>query len=118
MATVKAVSDVSAQQMGDEAPGVAMRVMVSANDGAPNFALRVFSVEPGGHTPYHAHAWEHEVFVLEGQGVVVGESGEQALAADQAVYVQPDEKHCFRNTGEGVFRFICVIPLESKCCGR
>ena len=27
-----------------------------------------------------------------------------------AIYVPPDEPHGYRNTGEDVLRFICVIP--------
>ena len=32
--------------------------------------MRQFELAPGGHTPRHTHAHEHEVFVLEGAGVV------------------------------------------------
>ena len=28
-----------------------------------------------------------------------------------AVFVPPDEKHCFMNTGNDLLRLICVVPL-------
>ena len=96
-----------------ELPGVVKREVVNADDGAPNFCMRVFEVEPGSSTPYHSHRWEHEVYVLNGQGIVKGEQGETRIARDSVVFVPPDENHCFVNNGSEILRFICVIPLVS-----
>ncbi|MEM3553827.1 MAG: cupin, partial [Candidatus Bathyarchaeia archaeon] len=49
-----------------------VRWLITREIGAPNFAMRLFEMEPGGHSPLHTHPWEHEVFILEGEGVVVG----------------------------------------------
>ena len=94
-----------------ELPGAVKREVITANDGAPNFCMRVFDVEPGSSTPSHSHPWEHEVFILSGRGVVVGEQGETQIAKDSVIFVPPDEHHCFINTGNEPLRFICVIPL-------
>ena len=96
----------------EDAPGVLRRVVVGAEDGAPTFAMRVFEVSPGSSTPFHTHAWEHEVFVLSGNGVVKSEHGEKPIAEGTVVFVAPEEKHCFTNTGSDLFRLICVVPLE------
>ena len=95
-----------------ELPGVVKRVVISAIDGAPNFCMRVFDVEPGSATPAHSHPWEHEVFVLSGWGIVATELGERRIEKDSVVFVTPDEPHCFVNTGSETLRFICVIPLQ------
>ena len=94
-----------------ELPGVVKREVVNADDGAPRFCMRVFEVEPGSSTPSHAHWWEHEVYVLSGQEVAVGDGGETEIAKDSVVFVLPDEHHCFINNGDEVLRFICVIPV-------
>jgi quercetin dioxygenase-like cupin family protein len=94
----------------EEAPGVAVRWVIDKEDGAPNFAMRVFDVEPGANTPYHTHSWEHEVFILEGEGAVNTPDGQVPLEPEYVVYVGPEEKHQFINTGEGTLRFICLIP--------
>ena len=94
-----------------ELPGVVKREVVNADDGAPRFCMRVFEVEPGSSTPSHSHWWEHEVFVLSGRGVVVGEQGETQIAKDSVIFVPPEEIHCFKNNGDEILRFICVIPL-------
>ena len=92
------------------AEGVGVRWVISKDDGAKNFFMRIFDVEPGGHTPYHKHPWEHEVFILEGKAEVVSESGRKSAPAGDVVFVLPDEYHQFRNgTGE-LMRFICLIP--------
>lgn len=94
----------------DEADGVSVRWVISEDDGAQNFFMRVFDVQPGGHTPNHEHGWEHEVFVLEGQAVVVTEEGKKEARAGTVVFVPPGEPHQFRNETADVLRFICLVP--------
>lgn len=96
-----------------ELPGVVKREVINADDGALNYCMRVFEVEPGSSTPYHSHGWEHEVFVLSGRGVVVGEQGEIEIAKDSVVFIPPAELHCFINNSNEILRFICVIPLAN-----
>jgi len=91
-----------------------IRWLISQKDGAPNFALRMFEVEPGGHTPYHKHAWEHEVFVLEGNGTFITEEGETPFSTWDVIYVDPDKMHQFKNSGDTLMRFLCIIPHENK----
>jgi quercetin dioxygenase-like cupin family protein len=87
-----------------------MRCLIGPDDAAPSFSMRQFEVAPGGHTPKHAHAYEHEVFVLEGTGVVLEGEREHALKPGSAVYVPPNQLHQFRNTGAGPLKFLCLIP--------
>jgi quercetin dioxygenase-like cupin family protein len=95
----------------DDAPGVTVRWVISKQDGAPNFAMRVFEVEPGAASPFHTHPWEHEAFILAGQGHVRNETGEIPFQEGDAVFVAPGEKHQFVNDGDTTLRFICVVPL-------
>lgn len=95
-----------------EIAGVTKREVITAKDGAPNFCMRVFEVEPGSSTPHHTHPWEHEVFVLSGQGKVISREGEKALSQGSVVFVAPDEPHCFVNDGDQILRFICLIPIQ------
>lgn len=91
--------------------GVTMKVLMSDKDGAPNYAMRVFEIQPGGHTAYHTHAWEHEVYVLEGRGIVRQGDKNHPLDEGTFVFVPPEEPHNFSNSGESVLRFICVVPI-------
>ena len=94
-----------------EAPGVTMRRVISEKDGAPNFAMRVFDVEPGASSPFHTHAWEHEVFILAGKGHIREEGSKTPFQEGDVVFVAPEEKHQFVNDGDTAVRFICVVPL-------
>ncbi len=95
------------------AKDTSVRWLIADADGAPNFAMRMFEMQPGGHTPRHSHAFEHEVFIVEGEGVAVSEDGERAFRAGDVIYVPPDETHQFRNAGSVPCRFLCLIPLQS-----
>src|SRR5512139_559208 len=92
-----------------EAKGVEMRPLITDKEGAPHFAMRVFNLAPDGHTPYHAHDWEHEVYILGGTGSVRGKEGERTLRQGDAVFLAPQEEHQFR-AGPGGLQFICCVP--------
>lgn len=92
--------------------GCEIRWLISQKDTAPNFAMRMFEVAPGGFTPYHTHNWEHEVYVLEGEGVFVTEEKEYPFKKDDVIYADPGMKHQFRNAGNSVLKFLCLVPHE------
>ena len=108
---IKHWTDVPAQQ-AEGLDGGTVRWVIGTPDGAPHFAMRVFEVQPGCASPYHNHWWEHEVFVLDGQGVVVSEAGDTPVSSGTVILVEGEETHQFRNTGDSVLRFICLIPWE------
>jgi len=96
------------------AEDVMIREVITAREGAPTFAMRVFDVAPGGHTPFHEHDYEHEIFVLEGQGEVTEGERIFELRPGSTALIQPGTPHQFRNPTDQVFRFICLIPIEEK----
>jgi quercetin dioxygenase-like cupin family protein len=87
-----------------------IRCLITPEDAAPSFSMRYFEVAPGGHTPHHAHGYEHEVFILEGSGVVLEDNTEHPLRPGTAVFVPPNQIHQFRNTGGTTMKFLCFIP--------
>lgn len=94
--------------------GVEMAVMVGRDDGAPNFALRHFQVTPGGHSPRHAHDYEHQVFIVEGGGTVLLEGREHPITQGDVVYVPADQEHQFK-AGQSGLRFLCLVPVSRNC---
>ena len=98
------------------AAGVAMRLMVGREDGAPHFAMRVFEVEAGGHTPRHHHDYEHEILILEGRGELVNQDGKtEPLKAGDVVFMPANELHQFKNAGAEPFKFMCIVPTTFDC---
>jgi len=113
---IRKPSDVQPQPM--TMPGaqrVQMRLMVGRGDGAPNFAMRLFDVEPGGQTPHHQHNYEHEIMVLEGQGVAMSGDTPHPVSAGDVLFVPANQMHQFRNTGDTTFRFMCMVPTQFDC---
>ena len=96
------------------ASGCSVRWLVGEKEGAPNFAMREFEVAVGGHTPRHSHPYEHEVFVLQGKGVVMEGDRQHSLKAGDVVFVAPDDIHQFRNMGDVPMKFLCMVPHSSS----
>ncbi len=92
------------------ASGCQVRWLLGEKDGAPSFAMRQFEVGPGGFTPKHFHDYEHEVYVIEGQGEVLEGEQPHAFTAGDVILVKPNEVHQFRNTGSAPLKFLCLIP--------
>ena len=90
---------------------VSVSKMVAESDGAPTAAMRLFEIQPGGNTPWHAHWWEHVVFGVAGRGAVKSESGDAEFGPGDALLVSPNEEHNFVNVGDEPLRFICVVPI-------
>jgi quercetin dioxygenase-like cupin family protein len=95
------------------AKDVGIRWLISKEDGAENFAMRMFELQPGGYTPLHRHLHEHEVFVIQGRGVFVYEGREYPFGSEYVIFVPPNKEHRFKNTGNSVLRLICVIPAAA-----
>jgi quercetin dioxygenase-like cupin family protein len=94
----------------DTVRGVTGRVVIGKDDHADHFWMRVFTVAPGGFTPRHSHAWEHEVFIHSGKGQVYRNGEWQTVTSGTAVFIPGGEEHQFINAGGEDFVFICLIP--------
>lgn len=94
-----------------EGPGIMIRWLISKSDGAENFAMRLFELEPGASSPFHHHPEEHEVYILEGQGEIRTAQGLVPLKSGDFIFILPEETHQLTNTANTTLRFICLIPL-------
>ena len=91
--------------------GITKQLVLGSDDDVPNFSFRVFTVEPGGHTPLHNHDVEHLNFIMSGQGALMDDDGHaNPLNQVEFAFVPPNETHQFRNTGDEPFVFICAVP--------
>jgi quercetin dioxygenase-like cupin family protein len=93
-----------------------MQLAISPRDGAPNFAMRVFEIAPGGHTPLHQHPYEHEIYVIEGQGTVWRDGKEMPIKPGDVLYIPAGEQHQFKTAADKPFKFICLIPAKFQKC--
>jgi quercetin dioxygenase-like cupin family protein len=89
-----------------------VRWLITKEMGAENFAMRLFEMEAGGHSPLHSHNWEHEVFILEGEGLVVGGKEERKFKAGDAIFIPSNEKHQLKNNSKNACKLLCLIPYK------
>lgn len=97
------------------AKGIYKQIPISRENGAPTFSFRVFTVEPGGHTPLHSHPFEHLNYVINGAGTVIAENQEHELKKGDFVMILPGEPHQYRNTSvHKPLVIICAVPKEHE----
>ena len=104
--------DVEAIDAEEGASKLKVRWLITKDIGAENFAMRLFEMAPSGYSPLHSHPWEHEVYVLQGEGIVAGNDGEKAFRPGMVVFIPASERHQFRNTGVETVKFLCMIPYR------
>ena len=85
------------------------QVLIGAEQGAPNFAMRRFVMGAGGGMPRHTNAVEHEQYVLKGRArVTIGDSVHE-VKTDDAVYIPAGVPHSYEVVEEP-FEFLCLVP--------
>jgi quercetin dioxygenase-like cupin family protein len=94
---------------GEGVNKVNKQILVGPRDGFDGY-LREFTLEAGGHTPYHRHDWYHVVYVLEGRGSVRVDGRDHALEPGSVVHAPAGVEHGFTNQGEGRMRLLCLVP--------
>lgn len=86
-----------------------VRVLLGEAEGAPNFAMRLFSMGEGGGMPRHTNRVEHEQYVVRGRGrVEIGDEVHEVGEGD-VLYIPAGAPHSYAVV-EPPFEFLCVVP--------
>ncbi len=94
----------------DAADGLEKGVLIADDHGAPNFAIRRFTLAPGGEVPKHTNDVEHEQYVLAGEYTVgIGDEVYEVEAGD-SLFIPAGTVHWYRNEGDEPGAFICAVP--------
>lgn len=112
---IRSLLNVASKKVDMEgAKGVSRRVPVGKAEHTPHFSFRVFNVEPGGYTPYHAHPSEHVNYIIRGHGAVRDEQGElHPVREGDFCLIYPNEKHQYRNLSDKEeLVLICAVMKE------
>ena len=109
----------------DAADGLSKGVLLDESDGAPNFAVRRFTLAPGATAPKHTNEVEHEQYVLAGEytvgireasetpredGDAVDGDEEYTVSAGDSLLIPAGVVHWYRNEGDEEGAFICCVP--------
>ena len=107
--------DVQVRDYGPENSGAdkaTRQVLIGIDENSPNFHIRYFAVQPGGHTSLDQHTHEHGVYILHGRALLRLENNEYELNAGDVVYIPGNEVHQFFASGQEPFGFLCVVPAR------
>lgn len=106
--SIKQLNDVQKEEV-KSATKTTRQVLIGPDEG-PNFAMRKFTIEPGGFMPMHTNTVEHEQLVLGGKAtVVIGEKTFKAKRND-VVFIPVNTPHSYKTIGDEPFEFLCVVP--------
>ncbi|RJT04420.1 cupin domain-containing protein [Halococcus sp. IIIV-5B] len=94
----------------DAADGLEKGVLVDESRGAPNFAIRRFTLAPGAEVPKHTNEVEHEQYVLDGEYVAGIDGEEHTVSAGDSLLIPAGTVHWYRNAGDEPGAFICAVP--------
>jgi quercetin dioxygenase-like cupin family protein len=104
----KGVEGLSVEEEGLEF--VTKHILIGESEGAPNYIMRYFHLEPGGHSKLERHPQEHEVIVLKGAGEVQIAETTYSVNPFDVVFIEGGELHQFRALEDQDLGFICIIP--------
>ncbi len=107
------LNDVESQHVefnGQIASGVSIRWLIKKDDGAPNFAMRYFEMEPYTEIQSHSHPWEHEIFILDGECEITAGNATKTVTKNSAVFIEPNVEHSYKNKSNKTLKFLCIIP--------
>lgn len=85
--------------------------LITHRDGAENFSMRLITVPGGASTPNHSHDYEHEIFVLDGEGEAELNSEKIPVGKDTFLFVQGGAMHTIRAKSD--MKMICVVPIKA-----
>lgn len=85
------------------------QILISHEEG-PNFAMRRFVIEAGGHMPLHSNSVEHEQFCLGGTAQVVIGNETRIVSKNDVVFIPANVPHSYRTISAEAFEFLCLIP--------
>lgn len=87
------------------------QLLLGPEDGAPNFAMRRFTMGEGGGMPRHINSVEHEQYVLRGRARVGVGDEVYEVSADDVLYIPAGVSH-FYQVVEAPFKFLCMVPND------
>ncbi|MDY6856965.1 MAG: cupin domain-containing protein [Thermodesulfobacteriota bacterium] len=90
---------------------VAIQWLMSEKEGAKKFAMRLVSIKKGGIIPLHSHAQIHEQYIIRGNGVIFTKDKQRELGPGDFVFLDENEAHGMKNTGDEDFDVICCMDL-------
>jgi quercetin dioxygenase-like cupin family protein len=105
--------DVDYREVGG-ANGLRRADLISEADGAPNFELRKYVVEPGVEVGRHRNTIEHEQYVLAGEYTIGIGDEEFRISSGHSVFIPAGTVHWYRNETDVPAKYLCIVPIGDE----
>lgn len=106
--SVKKIKDLPSEEV-KAGEGTTRQILISPEE-APNFAMRKFTIQPGGGMPSHTNTVEHEQYVLSGKARIGIGDDIYEVEKDDVVFIPAGTAHWYEVTGDETFEFLCLVP--------
>ena len=90
------------------AAGVKLQNLIGERQGSERVAMRLYTVQKGGHTNIDQHEYEHQMYVLKGHGILKCKNKDLPLSPGDAVLVPANIQHQFINQDEAPFIYLLI----------
>jgi len=90
-------------------PGLSHRTVAGPLQGFHSLEVWVQTVDPGAATPVHRHDCEEAIVILEGQGVLALDGGEQAFGPGETLLIPRNAVHQVTCDGPEPLRLIAAL---------
>ena len=112
---IKHIDEIEKKNISEgEIKNVLKQVPIGPGQGWGDHILRVFTLQPEGHTPKHSHDWEHVNYVISGEGTLEIDGKRHELKAGTFAVVPPNKLHQYSNSGREDFVMICIVPARGE----
>lgn len=98
----------------DGAKDVVKQMAVGNAEGWADHAMRIFTMEAGGHTPKHVHSWPHINYIISGKGELEIDGKVNQIETGSVAFVPENVEHQFRNASDEPLSFICIVPNSGE----
>jgi quercetin dioxygenase-like cupin family protein len=107
---VRHVKDIPSEKL-QTGKGASRQVLIGPGEERDTtFAMRRFTMEPGGGIPAHTNTVEHQQYVLGGRARIGVGDEEYDVETGSVVFIPAGVPHWYRVVGDETFEFICVVP--------
>ena len=104
-------SDVPYRDFGD---GLTLKVLISKQEGANNLDLGAVEIPPHSRTTMHTRDVEEVIYMAEGSGSVVLETGEEYfLEKGDCMLISPFVTHCHVNNADEPLKQLFIFAPQA-----
>lgn len=91
--------------------GGKIRWLITHREGADKFSMRLITIPKGKNSPDHEHDYEHEMFIIEGNGEAILDNRKFTVKKDSFLFIPGGVHHTIKAISD--LKIICMIPISA-----